>query len=340
MSNFNSKILKIDSSKVTRYLNVYKTAFQFVLEPSISVHPNKSIVYSVVNVNIPYSFYSVNSNNNYLDVEEKINNVTSRRTVIIPSGNYNAYDFSKIIMAVLNNSTITYSIQYNKNSNTYYTAISSPQTATSVFLFNTGPNKLKAINKFLGIPNEDVLINNVPFSTGLITMNDIYYFQLKSDIGLSDNIITADGNDGILEIIPINDQPLNFISFNPINPNKFLLHSSTLNIITFALFDNYNRIVDLNNIPFFITIKIDIVDNMENNIMMGKGRTIDTMESSVMTNLEYIMTHPEAIMRPSDQPPLNLSDMIEYNIIKEMLNKVNSKKYFVDKKLSERKIKI
>ena len=322
MNNFNSKILKIDSSKVSRYLNEYKTAFQFVIEPSISVHPNKSMVYSVVNVNIPYSFYSVNSNNNCLDVEEKINNITTRRTVVIPVGNYSAYDFSKIIMTVLNKNTITYSIQYNKNSNTYYISISTPQTATSIFLFSSGQNKLKSIHKFLGIPSEDILINNVPFSTGLITMNDIYYFQLKSDIGLSDNIITADGNDGILEIIPINDQPLNFISFNPINPNKFLLHNSTLNIITIALFDNYNRMVDLNNIPFFITIKIDIIDNMENNILTSKGRE----NENNMTNLEYIMMHPESIMKPSDQQPLNLSDMIEYNIIKEMLSKIKNSK--------------
>ena len=323
MSNFNSKILKIDSSKVTRYLNDYKTAFQFVLEPAISVHPNQSIVYSVVNVNIPYSFYSINSYNNYLEVDEKINNITTRRTIIIPSGNYSAYDFSKILMIALNNNTITYSIQYNKNSNTYIMSISSPPTATSIFLFSTGPNKLKSIHKFLGIPTEDILINNVPFSTGLITMNDIYYFQLKSDIGLSDKIITADGNDGILEIIPINDQPLNFISFNPMNPNKFLLHNSTLNIITIGLFDNYNRMVDLNSIPFFITIKIDIIDNMENNILTSKGREI---EESNMTNLEYIMKNPESIMRPSDQQPLNLSDMIEYNIIKEMLNKIKNSK--------------
>jgi len=62
---------------------------------------------------------------------------------------------------------------------------------------------------------------------------------------------------------------------------------------------------------------------MENNILTSKGRDI---EEANMTNLEYIIKNPTSIMRPSDQQPLNLSDMIEYNIIKEMLNKIKNSK--------------
>jgi hypothetical protein len=318
---FQSKIIKIDSSKATSYKNAYHTSFSFVLDPPISVMPANSIVFSLVSAFIPYSFYSINPNNQYLDVRETISGVSTLRTIVIPSGNYSAYDLAKTLTSMLNNKpTMTYTIIYNRTSNTY--DISTSGTTSATFLFGSGTHRNTSCHKFLGIPADDVLINHIPVSTGLITMNDCYYLQIKSDLGESSNILTGDGNDSILEVIPVSDQPLNFISFYPFNPNKFLLHNTTLNLINISLLDNYNRELDLNGIPYQLTIKIDIIENESNNIAMGQGRG---KELPSQTNLEYILKNPGSIDPPVPRNGLNVSDFVEYQLIQNMLRKLAKK---------------
>lgn len=310
---YKSKVLKIDSSKAKQYYNEEQTAFLFQLENPISVSNNELIVYSLVSAYIPYSFYSVNSNNNKLDVRETTSNVTTTRSVEIPHGNYSANEFSRTLSQLLNTSTITYHFVYNKINNTYSVSCS----AASIFLFQTGTHASQSCHTFLGFPAYDTIINSQPFSTGCITMNDIYYFQINTDIG-SNNIMTADGSDGIMDIIPISNEPMSFISYNPINPSKFLLMSDTLNNLKIALTDNKNRPVDLNGIPFMLTIRIDIVQN-EN---AGMGREgIDA--SHEKTNLEYFMENP-AMVQPATT--VNVNDLVEYDLIKKMLKKVKKNK--------------
>ena len=198
MSNFNTRIIQIDSSKATHYTNSFRTAFNFNIDQPIGIHPGQSIVYSMVSAFIPYSFYSLNDYNCYLDVSQTIGTVTTARTILIPSGNYSSTDFARLLMGLLNTPAITYSIHYNKNSNTFSistsanTPVTTPLTASAYFLFGTGPHKAKSCYKFLGMTQDDILINSIPLTTGLITMNDCYYIQVISDMGDSTNFITAD----------------------------------------------------------------------------------------------------------------------------------------------------
>jgi hypothetical protein len=153
-------------------------------------------------------------------------------------------------------------------------------------------------------------------------MNDIFYLQIRTDIGSSDNIQTGDGCDGLLDIIPVADQPLHFISYNPITPSKFLLQSNTLSSINIALTDNKNRVVDLNGIPYLLTIRIDIVDSEEHRVAVATGR--EALDSNPeKTNLEWFMENPEMVNRAA---PLNISDLVEYQQIKMMLSEVKKTK--------------
>lgn len=318
--SFKTKILKLDSSKSKKYYNKEKTSFEFQLENSISVTNNESIVYSLVNAYIPYSFYSLNDNNNYLDVSETINNLTTTRSIQIQPGNYSAYELSRVLMGLLNTSTISYNIVYNKPSNTF-TIYTASITTTSIFLFETGEHSEKSCHLFVGLPKSDTIINHDQFQTNMINMNNIYYLQLKSDIGSSNNYLTSDNNDGLLDIINVSDAPLNFISYSPTNPSKFLLHSNTLNSINIALQDNNNNPLDLNGIPYMVTLRIDIINSEEHNIAVAMGR--HNMSNVNKTNLEMIMEQPD-IVYPATS--VNISDMIEYNIIQRMLKKVKRSK--------------
>jgi len=323
---YKSKILKIDSSKATQYYNAQQTSFLFQLEAPISVTNSETIVYSLTNAYIPYSFYSVNINNCMLDIQETYTGVlqsstTIRRFIKLPYGNYNANDFMRMLLSLLNvTNNIHYTIIYNKISNTY--SISSSLNTDSVFLFQSGLHALQSCHTFLGFPQLDTIINSTPFQTGCITMNDIYYFQIKSDIGSGINFMMSDNSDGILDVVPIADQPMSFITYNPINPSKFLLLNNSLNSIKIGLTDNHNRIVDLNGIPFLLTIKIDIIDSVENGMHVGNGRD-DMVQDHEKTNLEYFMEKP-ALVQPA--ATINIQDLVEYNLIQKMLKKVKKNK--------------
>ena len=322
--SFKTKILKLDSSKAKRYYNLEKTSFEFQLENGISVTNNESIVYSLVSAYIPYSFYSVNNDNNHLDVEETINLVITKRSIQIPPGNYSAQEYARVLMNLLHTTTISYIISYNKPSNTFIIC-TTLATMKSVLLFETGQHSNTSCHLFMGLPKSDTIINNEPFQTSMINMNNIYYLQLKTDIGSSNNYLTSDNNDGLLDIINVSDAPLNFISYTPINPSKFLLHSNTLNSINISLQDNQNKPLDLNGIPYMLTLRIDVIDSEEHKIAVATGR--DKMdENPNPTNLEIFSRHPAMVYPASQQEPINISDMIEYQLLQKMLKKLKKGK--------------
>lgn len=192
---FRTKILQIDSSKAKKYYNDEGTAFSFQLETPISVTSAESIVYSLVSAYIPYSFYSVNGNNNWLDIKEEQTGPnalpTSVRSVQIPDGNYSAFEFGRVLLALLNTGSVKYEVTYNKNSNTFLITVVSTAWR-STFLFETGEHASRSIHTFLGCPVVDIAFTQVPKQTGLVTMNDLYYFQIRTDIGSSDNFMTGD----------------------------------------------------------------------------------------------------------------------------------------------------
>ena len=318
---FKTKILKLDSSKARAYHNEEKTSFTFQLEQQISVTNAESIVYSLVSAYIPFSWYALNKYNQWLDVRETIGSVTTSRSVSIPEGNYSAVEFARTLMALLNTQTIKYDISYNRISNTFTIHTLLPNTS-ALFLFHSGTHAKLSCHGFLGLPDSDVIINSEPFQTGLITMNEIYYLQIRTDIGASDNFVTGDGCDGLLDIVPVSDQPLHFISYNPITPSKFLLQSNTLSTINIALTDNKNRVVDLNGIPYLLTIRIDIVDSEEHRVAVATGR--EALDGNPeKTNLEWFIENPELV---NPAPPLNLGDLVEYSEIKRMLSGLKKSK--------------
>lgn len=351
---FKSKIIKIDSSKATTYYNAYKTNFMFLVDPAIFVSNDEVIVYSLLNAWIPYSFYSVNQYNQYLDVAivETISSViqnTYNQTIIIPSGNYSTYDFVKTVSSLINLAFTgvagmtgnQFSISYNKINNTFtisFTsslAVSSSVNYYASFMFKTGPNASHSCYKLMGCPQQDIMINSgQSLATNLVLMNDIAYFQIRTDLGDANTFITGDETGNLLDIIPVSSEPLSYISYAPFQPNKFILHNHSLTEIKIGLVDNYGRDVNLNGIPFLITLKIDLVTPEEAGIPKPVGRDdADEFQGEQgLTNLQIISNNPSIIARPAEQDPLSVADLIEYNLIQHELAKVKKQMQKKNKK--------
>ena len=329
MNSLKIKQLKIDSSKASSYYNSYKTSFTYSLSESITVGSGESIVYSLISCTIPYTFYGLNKYNNILDIQETIGTIVQPiKSLNIPDGNYDAYSFAKMILSLINtNPNIQYSIIYNKINNKFIIYTTKPNTS-ALLLFSTGPNNKASCHAFLGCPNDaDVLINNEHFETGMITMNDIYHLQIKSDLG-SQNVITSDSIDNILEIIPITPSPLSFIHYSPFIQSKYLLNQNNLQSIRFELTDNQNRPLDLNGIPFILNIKIEVIKNLDYEIPTGVDPRRVSLDNDPLTQtpLERIIENVGIIDRPSSTP-VNLRDLMEYNIIQTMIAELYKKKH-------------
>ena len=319
--------LKIDSSNLLSYYNPYKTSFLYSLSEPINCDNGESILYSLTSATIPYTFYGLNIFNDTLDVKETYNNIVQpTRTIEIPHGNYDAYSFAKKLTSLLNTQNMEYSITYNKISNKFLIYTVKANTSAE-FLFKTGPNTKTSCHSFLGLPKDvDIIINNQPLETGMITMNDIYHLQIKTDLG-SQNVISSDSVDNILEIIPISPSPLSFIYYSPNTPTKYLFGQSNLQTIKVELTDNLNRPIDLNGIPYVINIKIEVVRNHDYDIPTGYDpRSLNLDDNPAeQTALERIYQNPGIIDRPR---PYSSQDYIEYQIIQKMLMEIqNDKKH-------------
>lgn len=323
MSSFNSKIIKIDSSTADIYLNSYGTKFITSFDP-ITVLPHQSILYSLQTVNVPYSYYSVNQNNQYLDLYENVSGAQRTRTIIIPQGNYSATQYQTVLLSLLNSSFITYTMSYNIIQNKYTIGISTPYTLVR-FLYHSGTNASLSNYKFLGFRKEDIQISTISnvISTNAVVMSDIYYLQLKSDLG--NVVLSNQGDDLILEIIPIPTQPFSFIHHKGNDNNKFLLSDRSLSHIMISLLDNNNNEVDLNGVTFHITIKIDIVNNDDNKIPYSMGRPNNDNDNGTnqepSNTFEMIKQQPTIIQNASLEkyPMMSNNDFIDLYHIQEMI---------------------
>lgn len=320
MELIESKIIKIDSSVASSYNNIYMTSFDYNLKNQISLNPNQNMTYSVLNASIPYSFQAVNKYNQYLDIKE--NNVI--RTEIISAGNYSALEYASQLKILLNKSNnYIYNVIYNKTSNKFIITCSNE----SYFLFKTGPNKNESIYKFLGSEKDDILINSNGWaSVNSIIMNEIYYLQIKTDLGnfLYSSSTDLDG-DNIMEIIPINCIPLGIILYNPTNIIKYNLSSKNISNIKISLCDNYGHELNLNGVPFLLTIKIDIFQN--NKYINARDSISNEITDEYKTNIQYFVENPSSLIIPKQQDEMNnYLNFIEYKFIKQMLKELKKSK--------------
>jgi hypothetical protein len=265
-----------------------------------------------------------------LDLQEHYSAQAHPRTIAIPEGNYSSQQYLNMLITALNSGYVSYAMTYSNIQNVYSIKVLT-SNATSTLLFATGANKSKSNYKFLGFNCEDVFVGSSPvFSQNCVVMSDIYYLQLKTDLG--DGLLSPDGSDSILEVIELPTQPYTFIHHKPINLNKFILNSKVLDQIRITLIDNHNRIVDLNSVPFSAILKIEIIDNKTHNIPYSTGRVNeDSQQPENPTNLELISRQPDIISMPK---PLPVNDLVDWFNIQKMLQELDLQK--MKKKLTKK----
>ena len=134
---------------------------------------NKNILYHsirVIHAEIPYSFYIINENNNKLNIlQHDLTNIN----LVIPEGNYNAYN----LLTTINNLLVVYNHQYVfslDNINGKYTL-----TANKTYTILSSSTILKLIGGNLNTSYTSTEIDNkfyftFPYAVNLLGSKNIY----------------------------------------------------------------------------------------------------------------------------------------------------------------------
>jgi hypothetical protein len=238
--------VNLNSKFASKYINDSHSDCLFDL-PNIEIPSQHHIHISVRNAIIPYSFYNINSTNNFLIYIA--NNVTY--TYILDIGNYNALQLVKYLNTLIVSSGLScnYNIITNKltfTHSTYNFIFSSNSTCLSFMGFiytslSLSTNKVLISNNCLNLQNVQSIHIQTNFITGNINSSELY-------------------KQNTLCTIPINTSPYSNITYDNSSNFSTNLYSNLLNEIYIKLVDQDNNLINLNGLDWSITLQVEILD--------------------------------------------------------------------------------
>jgi hypothetical protein len=245
-----SNQIHLNSSQAIAYNNgTYKSDVNFYLKDSVKIDKNTiEMKLSVVNAQIPYSFYQINNTNNVFQV--KVNGITTSYNLSI--GNYNINTFITMLSSLLGGN---WNINYNTTTN-LITFINSSYN----FTFSDGTNSCFSILGFqkgtIYNSSSKILVSSFPFNLNPYNVLFINTFSLPLQNSDSYN----KGSNNSLAIIPVNCIPNDVIFYNNTTnfKNDFKNPESILNL-NISINDIYENYINFNNLDWDITIQIDYV---------------------------------------------------------------------------------
>ena len=237
--------IHLSSALANKYNDGLTSDCEFNL-PTIEIPSNFHIHVSVENFACPYTFYNINSSNNYLVYFEN-NNL---KTITITPGNYNTNTLIAKLLEKMTTYTITYSPVTNKLtfSNTYNFSFYASSTCLALLGFSG------AASSTSNTLTSDICVNLSPYRCICIGSN------LKT---FSVNTLLPN-NQSILASIPINTAPNSVIIYENKNNFKCNTYTNTINNIRIRLMDHKFNTLDLNGCHWTITLKFDIIDYVYN----------------------------------------------------------------------------
>lgn len=246
------KIISLNSEDGIRNNGTYLSKMKFDLPNLIT--DNKSVVYrqiSVLNAQLPFSFYNVTTNYNKLNLT--INGVT--RNVTISEGNYNSTNlFSSLTTAILAISAQTINFTISN--------ITGLVTMTSTANFSILATS--TINKLLGFEENKAYSSTLVGSTYTLTspfplnLLGTKKLQLRSTILSMSNYSSNNGGlNTLLLTIPVNASPFGMIDYTSVSNSQISFSNTNLDEIDISISDaEDNYLIDFHNQNWTITLAI------------------------------------------------------------------------------------
>lgn len=213
--------------------------------PNIVIPDGNAAYLSLQQAVIPYSFYSINENNNTVSITDS---ALDTYNFSITPGNYN---ISQLITAMIDELGGGWSITYNSITNkmtiindTLDFTLNSTGTLNNAIGFSESANS-QSVSKSLT-------------STHCINLNQVRALNMEIDMPTSTLNVAQPLNNNILATIPVVAQPFGMIYFS--NPNNFRvnMYCEKMNMIKVKFIDNLGNLVNFNEVNWQATLQIDI----------------------------------------------------------------------------------
>jgi len=204
----------------------------------------------VINATIPYTFYTVNSTNNAIQINTIPTSVSPQGLYIIPSGCYNANQLATAITSLIPNMIVT----YNNITNLF-----SFTCSTTDFIIDI---TYTTASELLGLSSNNLYntsIGKTLKSYTLINLAPVRSINLLCNYNTGNINILANNFYNTLCSIPVLSPPYSLITYT--NPNNYSsnLYISEFNNITLKLVDQNGKPINLNGQFFNLTLQIDVL---------------------------------------------------------------------------------
>ena len=232
------------SEYTTLHNGSFKSDVSFELKNNINIPNNIDAYLQLNSFKFTNAFYNISSQNNmfYYSLSSNINTIL---TVQIPIGQYTITNLLSSLNSSLNpNIVLSYS-----NTTFKITFTSSSYT----FIIRSGQNDCLNV---LGFSTGTTQSNNTT-STKLINLSGVQVVYLSlSNIKLSSNSSKSSTTSNILESINVDSLIGNTQSFYNNTNTRYKISDNYFNFIDIKLFDEYNRLLDFNNVDWFLNISV------------------------------------------------------------------------------------
>ena len=261
-----SKIFNLSSKFAYTYNNSsYLSDVQFNIPNFIPNAQGIEDVYvSIEHCEIPNSFYLITDYNNILAVNGTL--------FTIPNGNYN---YNTLVVALISLLGSNYSFNINKatdkititNSVSDFSISSTLSTCRDVLgLSNTGV--LYSSNKTLALPYP---MNLLPIPRLLIKCPELSLDNFQSSDNSNDVLLSLQNSGGFGQMI---------LYDNSSNLSYYLGDVEQLNMITIKISDDDGKLINFNNIHWYITLRVDY------SITITKSDT--NFDSAILSSFEHL----------------------------------------------------
>jgi hypothetical protein len=251
---FDNKIITLNSAYGSKQNGSMSSFILFNFQGLLKEEPNILRSYiSVVNAQFPVSFYTINATNNTLTYIYNVPTSTTKYTISIASGNYNASSLITALTTAFTTNSIPMTISINK--------LTGKLTFTALlnYSFYQSSNSMMPV---LGFSNTSTFTSASYILTAPYPLNllGIKVISIKSAI-LAISAYTSEtlGFSNTLATIPINVPSFDLVSHISNNDlDKHILRVKHIDAIDISLMDENENLIDFNNIDWTLTLCLSI----------------------------------------------------------------------------------
>jgi hypothetical protein len=295
-----NKLITVNSKYGIQENGTMKSKLLFNYKNLLSNDENilKSFI-TVINAQIPCSFYVINALNNKLVVAGP---TITETPILISNGNYNANTLISELVSKLFASGLTMTITINK--------INGILKFSSNGFLNYYFTSNSTMLEILGTTSSIIATSTnytCPYPLNLLGVKKLLIKSTKLSVHSVSTVDYASSN--ILLTIPSDVSPFSMISYNSqSDANKNLLNIRSINEIDINIYDENNNYIDFNNLDWTMTLVISSEINFDEvlNIswdtirMQQQQKLIDEMNKKYLD----LQQEPPPIDEPPQPPPL------------------------------------